>query len=88
MFMKKQVIGFLIVLAALILSTQIVPIGAQAVDHNPHCICGDKASGIGDHSCAQVSWQPLTVNQTGTPLPTGNYYLSEDITLNSSITFA
>ena len=57
-----------------------------------HCICGGTASGKGDHVCAEVSdWIDLNANLsdylapdgTNYRLPTGNYYLSADLALET-----
>lgn len=54
-----------------------------------HCVCGNCAEGVGDHSCAGLTYTAIptgTVN-LGT-LKTGNYYLTGDITVTGVTNFS
>lgn len=45
-----------------------------------HCVCADKAKGVGDHTaCTTENWTPWT-STTSLPTTSGNYYLLDNVT--------
>ena len=69
----------------------------QAAAHKKHCVCNGEDLGLAAHSCTQVSdWKPLTLdvmtdhinlegNVAGKTVPSGNYYLPEDLSMSSML---
>lgn len=50
-----------------------------------HCVCGDNTKYVGDHNtCTTVEWTPWT----GTVADGGKYYLTEDISVTTTINIA
>lgn len=79
--MKKMTLLLLLVLVVGLLA---LPVSAQeAHPHSgSHCICGGSAVGNHDHACADVTWQPLSDGfKSFSTLASGNYYLTEDVTV-------
>ena len=62
--------------------------------HKTHCLCNGEDLGLAPHTCKNISdWQPLTIDAltdyvgtnnkvVGKSVPSGNYYLPEDLTLS------
>lgn len=65
--------------------------------HKTHCLCNGADLGLAPHSCTAISdWQPLTADimtdhvgtkgsVVGKTVPSGNYYLPEDLNMNSML---
>ena len=65
--------------------------------HKTHCLCNGADLGLASHSCTAISdWQPLTADimtdhigtndkVIGKTVPSGNYYLPEDLNLSSML---
>ncbi len=65
--------------------------------HKTHCLCNGQDLGLADHTCKAISnWQPLTADMltdyvgmkgsvVGKTVPSGNYYLPEDLKLSSML---
>ena len=65
--------------------------------HKTHCLCNGADLGLAPHSCKNISdWQPLTADVltdyigtndkfVGKSVPSGHYYLPEDLKLSSMI---
>lgn len=71
-----------LVLLVLILGLLVLPVGAEET-HN-HCICGGSAVGNHDHVCENVTWKPLSDGfGSFSTLGSGNYYLTEDVTVTA-----
>ena len=53
-----------------------------------HCVCGGSAVGIRDHACADIQWQPMPTDTANfAKLASGNYYLTQDLTITSVTNF-
>jgi len=52
--------------------------------HKSHCVCGDSAVHVEDHVCADIEWQPLEGCTDLASLPSGNYYLLEDLYITNA----
>lgn len=85
--MKKRATSILLVLAMVFSLVLIAAPTAQAAGHTDHCVCGGKAVGLGDHTCANATWTELTSTVAESPLATGNYYLAADLNLTAPIKF-
>ncbi len=98
--MCKKIIGLVLALG-LLCSLAICVSAAQTDDRvhphaadTSHCICGGSAQGLGDHSCQDVQWVPmsqalqakgLTMSTANiSVLDSGNYYLDGDVTVTAS----
>ena len=78
--MKKVILCTLLVLLVCILA-----IPACAQEHEGHCLCGGSCETLTDHSCQNVSWQPLPADTTDfSKLEAGNYYLTADVTVKGT----
>lgn len=76
--MRKRVLTLVLTLVMLI-SMLVFP--AMAEDTRSQCVCGGKAAGKPGHTCENVTFQPWT---STTSLPkSGNYYLTDDVTITS-----
>ena len=65
--------------------------------HRTHCLCNGQYLGLAPHGCVNISdWKPLTADVLsdyvgtnnkviGRSVPSGNYYLPEDLTLTSML---
>lgn len=65
--------------------------------HKTHCLCNGADLGLAPHTCKNISdWQPLTLDMltnytgingstAGKTVPSGNYYLPEDLKLSSML---
>lgn len=81
--MKKITLLLLLVLVVGLLA---LPVSAEeAHPHSAdHCICGGSAVGNHDHVCENVTWTPLEDGfKSFSTLASGNYYLTEDVTVTS-----
>jgi len=96
--MKKKLLSLLLVL---ILVVSVTVIMATAEETTPvvheHCICGDWCDGRGDHDCEsleKITWTPFTLDVCETMsdgrliIPTGNYYLAEDLKTDKAFVIA
>ena len=56
--------------------------------HEAHCACGGHANGMKDHTCSTLSnWTAWTSNNS-LPTTSGNYYLTDHVTLKTAVTIA
>ncbi len=79
--MKKVMICALLVLLVCLLA---IPAAAQEHEGS-HCLCGGSCLELEDHSCENVTWQPLPDGTTDFgKLAAGNYYLTADVTVKST----
>lgn len=85
--MFRKLISMLLV-AGLLAGLCVLPVSA-ADGHTDHCVCGGAAVGLYDHVCADVQWQPLPEGTTDFgKLPSGNYYLTGDVTVTAATNIA
>ena len=76
--MRKRILSLALALA--ILAGMLV-FPAAAADTRTQCVCGGKAVGKTGHTCEEVTFEPWT---STTSLPkSGNYYLTDDVTITS-----
>lgn len=62
--------------------------GALNICHG-HCVCGNCAEGVGDHSCAGITYTAIPAGTTNLgSLKAGNYYLTGDITVTGVTNFS
>lgn len=86
--MKKRILSLL---TALCLCLSLLPTTAWAAtggEHSGHCICGAEHSDIGDHTSENVITEWTAVSGQDSINGTGNYYLTDDVTLDSKWTIA
>lgn len=79
--MKKVILCALLVFLICLLT-----VSASAQTHNDtHCLCGGNCTTSENHSCSNVTWQPLPAGTTDfSKLEAGNYYLTDDVTVKST----
>ena len=81
----KATISKLLVLALILSFVLVAAPTAHAAGHENHCVCGGLGA-IGDHTCkTEETWTELTEALCGSFLPSGNYYLADDLTITSAI---
>ncbi len=82
--MKKMTLLLLFVLVAAMLCLPVSAEGATHPHDADHCICGGSAEGNHDHVCKAATWQPLSDGfGSFSTLASGNYYLTEDVTVTA-----
>lgn len=67
-------------------------VSVTVAQHLDHCACGGHAKGMTGHSCSTLSgwtaWGNTETERTTLPTTSGNYYLTENITLKTLSTVA
>lgn len=67
--------------------TVVDTITVTVAEHIDHCVCGDHANGMKNHTCATVeytAWGNTDAEKASLPTTAGNYYLVSDITLSAA----
>ncbi len=99
--MKKTAISLLLALAMVLGLVLVAAPAAEAATHANHCVCAGKTKGVGDHeTCTEITeWTALTQaswnalqeqyqdneKHNSVLLPSGNYYLAEDVTIEGAM---
>ena len=78
--MKKTAISLLLAVAMVFSLVLVAAPVAQAAEHTDHCVCGGTSSGVGGHTCANVTWTKWEATDS-LPTTAGNYYLDKDVTI-------
>ena len=86
---KKRIISIVLCLCALLCAASV---RAEATDEHSHPICGASHKDIGNHTgtCDNVTWTAwdgtdMDTNADDIQLTAGHYYLSDNVTLDSTI---
>ena len=86
---KKRIISIALCLCALLCAASV---RAEAADEHSHPICGASHTDVGDHTgtCDNVTWTAwdgtdMDTNADDIQLTAGHYYLSDNVTLDSTI---